>query len=367
MQTSNSKIPVAIMGATGTVGQRFVQLLQNHPWFKISALTGSSRSQGKTYRMACDWRQSSPLSQDIQDMVIQPITMDLDAKIIFSALPSSIAKDFEPKLAKAGFVVCSNSSAFRNQADVPLVIPEINADHFGLISKQKAIQDWDGYIVTSPNCTTTGIAMALKPLDDEFGIEKVFAVSMQAISGAGYPGISALDISGNVFPYIPGEEEKIEEETRILLGAISQGKKHAHPLRISSQANRVDVLEGHTASISIQLREKPPIENVYNAYQDFQYAEDIKSLPSSPNNLFILHNTRGRPQPRIDRDAESGMAVSIGQIRPCSIFDIKMTTVVHNTIRGAAGGAILNAELLVSRNLIPSHELKINQLVGVSQ
>ncbi|MBW8010721.1 MAG: aspartate-semialdehyde dehydrogenase [Chloroflexi bacterium] len=356
MQVSNSKMPVAILGATGTVGQRFVQLLSNHPWFKITTLTGSSRSQGKTYRMACDWRHSSPLPQAIQDLVIQPVTPNLDAKLVFSALPTGVAKKHEPELAKAGFVVCSNSSAFRKQEDVPLVIPEINADHFRLISSQKTAQDWKGFIVTSPNCTTTGIVMALKPLADKFGIEKVFAVSMQAISGAGYPGISALDISGNIFPYIPGEEEKIEEETRILLGTISQGKKHAHELSISSQANRVDVLEGHTASISIQLKKKSSLENVYEAYQDFQVDEDIKNLPSSPNNLFILHKTPGRPQPRIDRDAESGMAVSVGQIRPCSIFDLKMTTVIHNTIRGAAGGALLNAELLVSRKLIPSDE-----------
>jgi aspartate-semialdehyde dehydrogenase len=353
MQVSNSKIPVAILGATGTVGQRFIQLLSNHPWFEITTLTGSPRSQGKTYRTACSWRHSSPLPQAIQDLIIQPITEALDAKLVFSALPAKVAKIHEPVLAKAGFVVCSNSSAYRKQEDVPLVIPEINADHFDLISSQKAAQGWKGFIVTSPNCTTTGIAMALKPLADSFGIEKVFAVSMQAISGAGYPGIPAMDISGNVYPHIQGEEEKIEEETRLLLGAISQGKKKPLELSISAQANRVDVLEGHTASISIQLKNKSSIENVYQAFHDFQYDEDIKNLPSAPNNLFVTHNTPGRPQPRIDRDAESGMAVNIGQIRPCSIFDLKMTTVVHNTIRGAAGGAVLNAELLVSRKLLP--------------
>lgn len=346
------KIPVAVLGATGTVGQRFIQLLDGHPFFELSAIAASERSQGQLYGDACKWRLEGMAPSAVRKMTVQPLQPDLPAKLAFSALPADVAGDIEAEFAKAGYAVCSNSSAYRYTEDVPIIIPEINPEQLQLIPTQKKNHKWAGFIVTSPNCTSTGIAMPLKPLDDAFGVEQVFATTMQAISGAGYPGIPSLEISGNVYPYIEGEEEKVEKEPRLLLGQILDGKKVMHPMVISVQVNRVDVIDGHTASLAIKFKNKPSVDQIYRTLEEYQPPTAAVGLYSSPARIFQLFREYGRPQPRLDIWADRGMMVSVGQVRPCSILDIKMTTVVHNTLRGAASGSLLNAELLVSQGLL---------------
>ena len=352
MISENDKVPVAILGATGTVGQRFIQLLEDHPWFEVQALAASERSQGKLYYQACNWRLEGKIPSAIREMEVQPLHANMPVKLVFSALPADVALEVEAQFAKKGYVVCSNSSAYRYAEDVPIVIPEINPEQLELIPVQQKNHKWRGLIITSPNCTSTGIAMPLKPLDDAFGVKQVFATTMQAISGAGYPGIPALDISGNVYPYIKGEESKVEKEPRLLLGHIAGGKKAMHPMAISVQVNRVNVVDGHTASLAIKFKREVAVEDVYQALEEYQPPAQSLELNSSPKRVFQLFREPGRPQPRLDIWAEDGMAVSVGQVRPCPILDIKMTTVVHNTLRGAASGSVLNAELLVSQGLV---------------
>jgi aspartate-semialdehyde dehydrogenase len=349
---NNNKINVAILGATGMVGQRFVQQMIGHPWFRISALASSERSAGRTYREGCNWVLEGEMPTEVAEMEVQPITPNLDARIIFSALPAEIALVMEPQFAQTGYVVCSNASAFRYDEDVPVIIPEINHDHTALLEKQKRSRGWQGLIVTSPNCTTTGIAIPLKPLDDAFGIEKLFAVSMQAVSGAGYPGIAYLDIDDNVIPFIGGEESKIESETHLLLGRMLDDKRIAASFPVSAQANRVSVREGHTINLSVGLRRDPGPDAVLDALRDFNGIAGLPELPSAPKQVIIVRDEENRPQPRRDRDANAGMSVSVGRIRPCPILDYRMVTVSHNTLRGAASGAILNAELLVAKGYL---------------
>ena len=333
----NNKIPVTILGATGMVGQRFVQLLSNHPWFRITALGGSERSEGKKYKDACQWRIDGEMPVEIEDLVIQNAQPSTDAKIIFS---------------EVGYFVCSNASAFRYEEDVPVIIPDINYDHIGMLETQKKNRGWKGAIITSPNCTTTGIALPLKPLHDAFGIKKIFAVSMQAVSGAGYPGLSFLDIEDNVIPFIGGEEQKIETETQLLLGKIKGSLLTPAKITISAQANRVSVKEGHTICLSIAFSQKPSHEEIVSALENFKGIEGIPDLPSLPNQILIVRKEEDRPQPRKDRSANNGMSVTIGRIRPCPIFDYRMVSVSHNTLRGAASGSILNAELLVAKHIV---------------
>jgi aspartate-semialdehyde dehydrogenase len=345
-------IPVAVLGATGMVGQRFAQQLANHPWFEISALASSERSAGHAYQEACTWQLNGEMPAHIADMVVQPVEPNLDARIVFSALPASIARDVEPDLADAGYVVCSNASAFRYEEDVPVIIPEITHDHTALLEQQKAKRGWSGLLVTSPNCTTTGIAIPLKPLDDAFGISTLFVVSMQAISGAGYPGLSYLDIEDNVIPFIGGEEKKIESETHLLLGRMDGSRRVPAAFTVSAQANRVSVTEGHTICLSVGLEQKATSESVIETLRQFHGVPGLPDLPSAPNPLIIVRDEDDRPQPRRDRTANSGMAVTVGRVRPCPILDHRMVTVSHNTIRGAASGSILNAELLVAKGFI---------------
>lgn len=346
------KIDVAIMGATGAVGQRFVQLLADHPWFKITALAASERSAGQRYADACRWVIPGDPPEAVGEMVVAPLEPNLDAQIVFSAIPSSVAREVEPAFARAGYRVCSNASAYRSVSDVPLLIPEINADHVGLIERQRAHRDWPGLIVTSPNCTITGVAMALKPLDVAFGVRKVFMSSMQAVSGAGYPGVAAMDIMGNVVPYIPGEEEKFQQELGKLLGHLNADGLADAELVLSAHANRVPVLDGHTVAISVGFERSPTPEQAVEALLNYQPDEVCRHLPSSPSHPILVRMEPDRPQPRRDRDAAAGMAVSVGRIRSCPILDLRMITVTHNTLRGAASGAILNAELLVARGYI---------------
>jgi aspartate-semialdehyde dehydrogenase len=350
---NNKRIPVAVLGATGMVGQRFVQLLVKHPWFEIISLASSERSAGKPYQEACRWLLDGDLPNETAHLVVKPIdSLPKDVKIVFSALPAPIAKTVEPIYADAGYVVCSNASAFRYEEDVPVIIPEINHDHLAIIETQRKNRGWKGLLVTSPNCTTTGIAMPLRPLHDAFGINKIFAVTMQAVSGAGYPGLSFLDIEDNVIPFIGDEEDKIETETHLLLGKMQGSHRIPANMTISAQANRVSVKEGHTVCLSIEFKEKPTQKEVISVLKNFNGIAGTPNLPSMPPKTFIMRDEDDRPQPRRDRGANKGMSISIGRIRPCSILDYKMVTVSHNTLRGAASGSILNAELLVTKDFL---------------
>jgi aspartate-semialdehyde dehydrogenase len=285
-------------------------------------------------------------------MVLSSLEPTLPARLVFSALPSTIARQVEPDFAQAGYVVCSNASAFRFEPDVPLVIPEVNDDHLALIERQQAERGWSGYIVTSPNCTTTGIVMPLKPLDARFGLQQVSAVTMQAVSGAGYPGVASLDIMDNVIPYIDGEEEKVERESRLLLGRMVDAQRVEADLTISAQANRVPVIDGHTACLSLGFARRPTVEEAVAALADFKGSQAVQDLPSAPEHPIIVRQEANRPQPRRDRDAEGGMAVTVGRVRECPLLDLRLISVSHNTLRGAASGSILNAELLVASGKI---------------
>ncbi|MCL7454109.1 MAG: aspartate-semialdehyde dehydrogenase [Anaerolineae bacterium] len=347
-----SRIPVAILGATGAVGQRFVQLLADHPWFEIAALAASERSAGRAFREVAKWVIPGDPPPGLGEMPVQPLEPDLPARLVFSALPGNVAAEVEPVFARAGYAVCSNASAYRQAPDVPLIIPELNADHVGMIPDQRASQGWPGLIVTSPNCTTTGICIPLKALDEAFGARQVAAVSMQAISGAGYPGVPSLDILGNVIPYIGGEEEKIEEETRLLLGRMQGGRRVKAEVVISAQANRVPVLDGHTVCLSVGFESQPTVEEAVAALAGFRGPEVVRGLPSAPERPILVRAEPDRPQPRRDRDAGRGMAVTVGRVRRCPLLHLRLVSVSHNTVRGAAGGSILNAELLVASGYV---------------
>jgi aspartate-semialdehyde dehydrogenase len=347
-----AKIPVAVLGATGTVGQRFVQLLADHPWFEVSAVAASDRSAGRPFGEVAKWVIAGDPPSWLSDASVRPLEPDLPARIVFSALPSSVALEVEPAFAHAGYAVCSNASAFRQAPGVPLLIPEINADHVGMIEGQRAERGWPGLIVASPNCTTTGAVLPLKPLDDAFGLERVFATSLQAISGAGYPGIASLDILDNIVPFIRGEEEKVEQETRLLLGRFENGRRVEANIVMSAHANRVPVLDGHTVCLSAGFRNPPSVEEALAALEEFRGPGIVVGLPSAPRRPIIVRSEPDRPQPRRDRDAEGGMAISVGRVRPCPILDLRMVSVSHNTLRGAASGSVLNAELLVASGLV---------------
>lgn len=343
---SSPKIPVGILGATGVVGQRFIQLLEHHPWFDVAWLAASDRSAGLPYGEAAKWRLKTALPARVANMKVSPAVPDGAPKVIFAALDAGIAREMEPAFAEAGCAVVSNSSAFRMQEDVPLVIPEVNPDHMRVLERQKWYRDSKGYIVTNPNCSAIGLVMALSPLQRKFGLEKVFVVTMQAVSGAGYPGVASLDILGNVIPFIKNEEEKMEEETRKLLG--STDGKSIRPLDIgmSAQCNRVAVEDGHTESVSIKLAKSVSADEILAAWKDYRDVPQEKQLPSAPEQAVYYDDAPDRPQPRFDLERGKGMTTSVGRLRPCGLFDWKFTVLSHNTIRGAAGAALLNGELL---------------------
>jgi aspartate-semialdehyde dehydrogenase len=346
-----NKYPIGILGATGMVGQRFIQLLEDHPWFEIAWLAASDRSSGKPYGEAAKWRLDTPLPDRIARMNVSAAEPEGAPKIIFAALDAAIAREMEPKFANAGCAVVSNSSAYRMAPNVPLVIPEINADHLHLIEEQPSRRESGGYMVTNPNCSTIGLVLALKPLEERFGIEQIFVTTMQAVSGAGYPGVASMDILGNVVPYIGSEEEKMEAETLKLLGHLDGNHVTPLPAKISAQCNRVAVEDGHTESVSIKLGNKlgRPVthEEILAAWSEFQPLK-LQHLPMAPEQPIEFAPQPDRPQPRLDRNRGRGMAVTVGRLRPCALLDWKFTVLSHNTIRGAAGAAILNAELLVS-------------------
>ncbi len=357
----DEKWRVGILGATGAVGQQMIQLLAEHPWFTIAELGASERSAGKPYRTAVHWNLNGSFPSSVGNLVVKAAAPPLDCDFVLSALDSGVAGPIEEEFARAGYPVISNSKNHRMAEDVPLVIPEINADHLDLIATQRSRRGFtSGYLVTNPNCSTVGLAMALAPLDRAFGIAEVFVVTMQAISGAGYPGVASLDILDNVIPHIGGEEEKVQTEPRKILGRLADGAVTFSEMKVSAHCNRVHVLDGHTQSVSVRLRRKASIAEVRNALSSFTGEPQKLRLPSAPEHPIVVTEDPDRPQPRRDRDAGRGMSVVVGRIRPDEIMDFKFTLLVHNTIRGAAGAAILNAELLAQRSELP-HRDRVEQ------
>lgn len=335
-----NKIPVTILGATGSVGQKFVELLIEHPWFEIASLCASERSVEKKYREAANWFQSIHLPDMIGNMVVQKCESNVAGRIAFSGLDAEVAGPIEESFARAGYAVVSNSKNHRMDLDVPLLVPEVNAKHIELIKQQKF---GSGMIVTNPNCSVVGLVMALRPLVDRFGVEQVSVVTMQALSGAGYPGVSGLDIIDNMIPFIGGEEGKMETEPLKIFGI---------PMKISAQCNRVAVVDGHMESVAVKLSHAAHAEEIIDAWRSYRAEPQELQLPMSPKQPIYYFDEENYPQPRKHRMLERGMAVSIGRLRACSILDWKFTVLSHNTIRGAAGGAILNAELLVKNGFI---------------
>ena len=346
------RIPVGILGATGTVGQRFVQLLADHPWFEVTTLVASDRSAGQRYADACHWLLPTPMPESARDLIVCPIGSAPDCGVFFSALPSGVAGPVEERHAQAGCAVCSNAASHRLDVDVPLVIPEVNAGHTTLIHAQRRLRGWSGLIVTSANCSTTQLVLALKPLQDAFGLRKLSVVTMQAVSGAGYPGVPVLDILGNVVPFIGGEEEKVEREPLKMLGTLQGERVTDASLVISAQCNRVPVRDGHTECVSVEFERKPGIDEVIATWEEFCVPAEVGSLPSSPARPIVVLREPDRPQPILDRDQGGGMSVSVGRVRPCPVADVKFVVLGHNTLRGAAAGSIHNAELLVAQGWI---------------
>ncbi|MBK8148631.1 MAG: aspartate-semialdehyde dehydrogenase [Acidobacteria bacterium] len=343
------KYRVGILGATGTVGQRFCQLLENHPQFEITALAASDRSAGKMFVEACAWKLAGGMPANVKNIVVQPIEPPLDCDLVFSSLPSSVARETEESFARAGYPVISNSSSFRMDEDVPLLIPEINPDHLGLLEKQRAKRGFGkGFIVTNPNCAVVSFAPPLAALHRRFGIESVVVTTLQAISGAGYPGVPSLDITDNVIPYIAGEEPKVETEAQKILGRFVDGAIEKADFSVSAQCFRVHVIDGHTASVRVDLRETSTLEDVIEAMKSFPSLD----LYSSPKQFIDVIEEPSRPQPRLDRDSGNGMTITVGRLFPDNIFDYRFVALSHNTVRGAAGAAVLNAELLASKGLL---------------
>jgi len=346
-----SQIEVGILGATGMVGQQFIALLANHPWFKITWLGASQRSEGKAYRDAAAWRLPAALPEDVARLIVDQATPGRAPRLVFSGLDSSVAGEIEGAFAQAGHFIISNSKNYRMEADVPLLIPEINPDHLALLGAQAASRGWKGRIVTNPNCSTVVLSMALAPLRP-FGLKSVMITTLQAISGAGYPGVASWDILGNVIPFIDGEEQKIETETKKILGCYGEKRVEPHPLTVSASTTRVAVQDGHTESISVSLERPPAADAVIEAFNSFKGKPQQLDLPSAPAQPVVYLTERNRPQPVLDVDRGRGMTVSVGRLRPCPLFDYKFIALGHNTIRGASGAAILNAELMHREGLL---------------
>jgi aspartate-semialdehyde dehydrogenase len=343
------KIPVAVLGATGSVGQKFIELLSNHPWFEITELCASDKSAGKKYRDAVDWFLSSPLPKSVEEIVVQKCEPTLKSKVVFSGLDSSVAGEVETEFAKAGYKVISNSKNHRMDDDVPLLIPEVNPDHLELVKMQNY---GDGCIVTNPNCSVIGLVIALKPLLDNFGLEAVNVVTMQAISGAGHPRVANLDMEDNVVPFIKGEEAKVKTEPKKILGTLNQNKIIFKEFKLSAQCNRVNVTDGHTECVQVNFKKKTSIDEIINCWESFTSIPQELELPLAPLKPIHFSFDDAFPQPKHRRNADKGMAVSIGRLRKDSIFDYSFVILSHNTVRGAAGGAILCAELMKIKGLI---------------
>lgn len=345
------KYAVGILGATGMVGQRYIQLLEDHPWFEVAWLAASDRSSGKPYGEAAKWRLDTPLPERIAKMTVSPAEPEGAPKIIFASVDAAIAREMEPKFAAAGCAVISNSSAFRMAPNVPLVLPEVNAGHLEMIEEQPWRKESGGFIVTNSNCSAMGLVLALKPIEERFGIEQIFVTTMQAVSGAGYPGVASMDILDNVIPYIGGEEEKMETETLKLLGKLERRGVTPLAAKMTAHCNRVAVVDGHTECVSLKLGKKlgreARREEILAAWAEFKPLAGL-DLPFAPEQPIEWREENDRPQPRLDRNRGKGMTVTIGRLRPCNVLDWKFVLLSHNTVRGAAGATILNAEMLAN-------------------
>jgi aspartate-semialdehyde dehydrogenase len=333
------------------VGQQFIALLANHPWFRVTWLGASHRSEGKPFREAAAWRLPAPLPDDVARLQVESATPGGAPQLVFSALDSSVAGDIEKAFAEAGHLIVSNSRNHRMEHDVPLLVPEVNADHLALLPVQAAERGWKGRIVTNPNCSTVVLSLALAPLG-EFGLQTVMVTTLQAVSGAGYPGVPSWDILGNVIPFIDGEEHKIETETKKILGTLEGHRIEPHPARISAQTTRVPVQNGHTESVSVALEQQPPLDAIIDALTRFKGRPQVLGLPSAPVQPIVYLHERNRPQPTLDVDRGAGMTVSVGRLRSCPVLGYKFIALGHNTVRGAAGAAILNAELMHREGLL---------------
>ncbi|MEN9507594.1 MAG: aspartate-semialdehyde dehydrogenase [Gemmatimonadota bacterium] len=355
MISHDSRIPVAVLGATGAVGQAFIRLLDGHPWFALVEVAASERSVGKPYREAARWLEGT-MPADVADRPVVACSPDaVTAPIVFSALDSSAAGEVEPAFARAGRLVLSNAKNFRMATDVPLVIPEVNAEHLSLLTHQRATRGWTGGIVTNANCATTVMAVPLAPLHAAFGLTKVFAATMQAVSGAGYPGVASLDILGNVIPFINDEEPKIETELQKLLGAIAPDASRVIDASIttSAHANRVPVENGHTVCLSLGFERPPTVDQALDVLRGWRGDDVVRGLPTAAERALIVRDEVDRPQPRRDIHLGRGMATVVGRVRPDPIFDLRLVAMSHNVVRGAAGGSILNAELMVKTGMVP--------------
>ncbi len=347
------RIRVGVLGATGAVGQRFVELLVNHPWFELTALTASSNSAGKRYADACRWMPTADMPAKVVDVIVQDTAPGIDCDIVFSALPGDQAGQVEEDFAAAGYGVFSNAKAHRQDVDVPLLIPEVNPDHLGMLDTQRQKRGWDkGFIVTNPNCSAVMLTVALAPLQAAFGLESVIVTTMQGLSGAGYPGVPALDALDNVIPFIGGEEDKLMAEPRKMLGAFHDGAFEPADFVVSAHCNRVAVREGHLEAVSIALKRPATVEDILEAWRQWNPKPQQLGLPTAPQPPLIIRPEPDRPQTRVDRDAGNGMAVSVGRLRPCPVLDYKFVVLGHNTIRGAAGASVLNAELMLATELL---------------
>ena len=342
------KFKVGILGATGMVGQRFIQLLEHHPQFEVTAVAASGRSQGKTFGEACSWRLTGEMPEAVRSMPVHPPVPPLDCDLVFSSLPGDIARETEGSFAAAGYPVISNSSAYRMDDDVPLLIPEVNHQHLDLLARQRQRNTSGGFIVTNPNCSTIMLALALAPLHAWFDVSAVAATTLQALSGAGYPGVASLDVIDNVLPHINGEEEKIETETRKILGQYLNERIEAAPMAVSAQCHRVNVADGHMAAVRVKLARKAELDHLRDALASFTSLPQELALYSAPLNPIVVRDEPDRPQPKLDRDAGNGMTITVGRLMPDSVLDYRFVVLSHNTIRGAAGAAILNAELLIA-------------------
>jgi len=348
--SSRNRLDVGILGATGMVGQQFIMQLAGHPWFRIAWLGASQRSEGKKYRDLA-WRLSALRPDEVGDMVVESPVPGRAPRLVFSALDSAVAGDIEREFAAAGHFVVSNARNYRMKQLVPLLIPEVNPDHLKLIPLQQQAENWKGAIVTNPNCATVPLAMILAA-SRQFAPSRVTVSTMQAVSGAGYPGVPSLDILGNVIPFIDGEEEKIQSETQKILGTLETDRVTPHSMIISAQTTRVPVMNGHTETISIGFEKSPSLEELKSSLRSFSGRPQAHGCPSAPKQPIVCLEEANRPQPRVDAEREGGMAVFVGRIRPCPVLDYKLVALGHNTVRGAAGAAVLNAELMLAEKLL---------------